>query len=169
MLELEKTYILNTIPFDLENFPHKELVDHYMPVDSDHPKLRLRKRWDIYEITKKTLINEWDCSMQREQTIDLSKSEYEALADLPNKLIHKLRYYVPYKWLTLEIDVFQDNLDGLVLMDVEFPDAQAMNDFSMPSFCLAEVTQNKVFAGWMLCGKTYASLSSLIKQYKGGI
>ncbi len=167
MLEFEKTFLLKTIPFDLEKYPHKELVDHYIPVESEHPKLRLRKRGNLFEITKKTLVQEGDCCVQKEQTIDLNKQEYDALAQLPNKYIRKLRYYVPYEWLVLEIDLFQDNLDGLILMDVEFPDLQTMESFSIPTFCLAEVSQNPAFAGGMLCGKNYASLSWLIRQYKG--
>ena len=167
MIELEKTYLLKNIPFDIDQYPYKELIDHYIPFDSEHPKLRLRKRWEFYEITKKTLIHEGDSSQQQEQTIELSKAEYQALADLPNKLIHKKRYYVPYKEIMLEIDVFQGDLDGLILMDVEFTDKKVMNGFEKPNFCLADVTQNSLFAGWMLCWKTFASLYSLIKQYKG--
>jgi len=169
MIEFEKTYLIKTIPFNLENYPHKEFVDHYIPIESGHPKLRLRKRWNIYEITKKTLVKEWDCSVQKEQTIDLSILEYNALAELPNKSIHKTRYYVPYEWFTLEIDLFKDDLDGLILMDIEFPDSQIMNNFSIPDFCLADVSQNPAFAWGMLCGKNYASLSWLIRQYKGEI
>jgi len=165
MLEFEKTFLLKSIPFDLQNYPHKELVDHYIPVESEHPKLRLRKRGNLFEITKKTLVQEWDCCVQKEQTIDLNKQEYDALADLPNKYIRKLRYYVPYEWLILEIDLFQDNLDGLILMDVEFPNLQTMEKFSIPDFCLADVSQNPAFAWWMLCGKSYASLIWLIRQY----
>lgn len=166
MLELEKTYLLKSIPFDLEKYPHKDLVDHYIPEDSEHPKIRLRKRGNLYEITKKTLVQEWNYSIQKEQTIELTKQEYDALAELPNKLVHKIRYYVPYEWFTLEIDLFQDNLDGLILMDVEFPNIQTMESFSMPDFCLADVSQNNAFAGGMLCGKSYASLSLLIKHYR---
>jgi hypothetical protein len=54
-------------------------------------------------------------------------------------------------------------------MDVEFPDIQTMEQFSLPAFCLAEISQNPAFAGGMLCGKSYASLSGLIRQYKGEI
>ena len=97
MLEFEKTFLLKSIPFDLQNYPHKELVDHYIPVESEHPKLRLRKLGNLFKITKKTLVQEWDCCVQKEQTIDLNKQEYDALADLPNKYIRKLRYYVPYE------------------------------------------------------------------------
>ena len=155
MLEMEKTYLLKNIPFQLDQYPHKELVDHYIPVESDHPKLRLRKRWEIYEITKKTLVQEGDCSIQREQTIDLTKSEYQALAELPSKIIDKIRYYVPWGEFILEIDVFQKDLDGLILMDIEFSNKQQMKDFSMPDFCLADVTQNPLFAWGMLCWKSY--------------
>ncbi|HCY20452.1 TPA: hypothetical protein DIC40_01020 [Patescibacteria group bacterium] len=68
------------------------------------------------------------------------------MAELPNKLIHKIRYYVPYEEFILEIDLFQENLDGLILMDVEFPDRQTMECFTMPDFCLADITQNELFA-----------------------
>lgn len=165
MLEFEKTFLLKTIPFNLDNYPHKELIDHYIPIKSEHPKLRLRKRWEFYEITKKTLVNQLDPRAQKEQTIDLSKQEYDALAQLPNKYIRKIRYYVPYNWLTLEIDLFQDNLDWLILMDIEFPDIETMETFSLPDFCLIDVSQNPAFAGGMLCGKNYSSLLWLIKQY----
>lgn len=167
MIELEKTYLLKHIPFKLDQYPHKELIDHYIPQEADHPKIRLRKRGKIYELTKKTLVHKDDSSVQKEQTIELTKAEYEALAWLPNKYIHKIRYEVPYEWLVLEIDVFQDNLDGLILMDVEFPDKESMINFKMPDFCLAEVTQNSAFAWGLLCWKTYASLSWLIRQYMG--
>jgi len=58
MIELEKTYLLKSIPFDLEKYPHKDLVDHYIPEDSEHPKIRFRKRGNLFEITKKTLVQE---------------------------------------------------------------------------------------------------------------
>jgi hypothetical protein len=51
-------------------------------------------------------------------------------------------------------------------MDVEFPNIQTMESFSMPDFCLADVSQNNAFAGGMLCGKSYASLNLLIKHYR---
>lgn len=167
MIELEKTYILKNIPFQLGQYPNKEIIDYYMPVDQDHPQLRLRKRWPLLEMTKKTLVKEGDASTQREETIYLSKAEYEALSAIPSKKIRKIRYYVPYEWLILEIDVFQDDLDWLFLMDIEFPDKNTMEIFVMPDFCLADVTQNEMFAWGLLCGKTYASISSLIRQYKG--
>jgi len=65
----------------------------------------------------------------------------------------------------LEIDVFKDDLDGLILMDVEFDDSLLMNAFEMPNFCVADVSQEDFFAGGLLCGKTYASLRSLINHY----
>ena len=53
MLELEKTYLAKYLPEDLMTCRKKEIVDIYLPKDSPHPKLRLRKSWSWYEITKK--------------------------------------------------------------------------------------------------------------------
>lgn len=169
MTELSKTYLLKNIPFSLEVYPHKELIDHYVSFESSYPKARLRKYGSLYEITKKVTVQQEGLCFQTESIIDLSKAEYQALAELPNKTIQKTRYYVPWEWLTIEIDVFQRDLDWLLLMNVEFPDKQIMKKFTIPEFCLADVTENSLFVSDILCDKTYTSLSSLIKQYSGKI
>jgi len=165
MIELEKTYLIKSLPENLEDYPHKELIDYYLPVDADHPKLRLRKRGDILEITKKTLLQEWDCSQQKEETIILSLEEYQALGQLPSKKIHKVRYYVPYKEYTVEFDVFQWDLKWLILADIEFPDQQSQQQFTMPDFCLAEITQEEWIAWGMLCGKSYQEISLILNKF----
>lgn len=164
MIEMERTYLVKDLPQNIETYPHKELIDHYLPIDSHHAKLRLRKRGDMLEITKKTLVNEWDCSIQKEETIILSPEEYEALAQLPCKKVHKIRYYVPYQDYIVEFDVFQWDLEWLILADIEFPDEQSQKEFLMPDFCLAEVTQEEWVAWGMLCGKSYKEILSYIKQ-----
>jgi CYTH domain-containing protein len=56
------------------------------------------------------------------------------------------------------VDVFQDELSGLVLVDFEFKEVTDKNNFEMPDFCLSDVTQDKFFAGGMLCGKKYSDI-----------
>src|SRR5579884_3770244 len=116
IIELEKTYLVKYLPEGLEKFPHKEILDMYIPFDDPHPMLRLRKSGDNYEITRKEHISE-DMTEQKEHTIQLTKTQFEALAKAGGKRVRKIRYYYPYKTYTVEIDVFQEGLEGLVLAE----------------------------------------------------
>lgn len=97
-------------------------------------------------IMKKELVSPDDLSSQQESVIHLTADEFTVLSQVPGKRIHKHRYYMTHRGLTVEIDVFQESLLGLVLVDIEFPDEASKNDFEMPDFCLCEVTQEVSFA-----------------------
>jgi CYTH domain-containing protein len=71
------------------------------------------------------------------------------------KRVRKIRYYYPFEGRTAEIDVFQDELKGLILVDVEFENVNDKDSFGMPEFCLVDVTQEDFIAGGMICGKRY--------------
>ena len=53
-IELELTYLAAEIPSEVVGINPKTLLDIYIPADRNvHSKLRLRKKDDCYEITKK--------------------------------------------------------------------------------------------------------------------
>jgi CYTH domain-containing protein len=166
MIELEKTYLLRFLPEGVENCKNKEIIDLYFPKNNPHPKLRIRKNGDRYEITKKERLDPNDASKQKEHTINITKEEFEGLSTAQGKKVRKVRYYLPYKGITAEIDIFQDTLFGLCLVDFEFETIQDMESFEMPEFCLAEVTQADFIAGGMLCGKEYSDISDELKKYE---
>jgi CYTH domain-containing protein len=65
----------------------------------------------------------------------------------------------------MEIDVFQGNLKGLILVDVEFDNEKDREEFVMPDFCLADVTQETFLAGGMLCGKSYKDIENDLNRF----
>jgi len=158
MEELELTYLMKNIPDGLFDSPSKRIVDHYIPLESKHPTLRLRKNGEKMELTKKEPIADGDSSRQLEETIPLTADEYEAIVKIPAKKVSKARYYYPYQDRTLEVDVFDEDLAGLILVDVEFEEQGEKEKFVMPEFCLIEVTQDKNLAGGMLAGKSFADI-----------
>ena len=105
MLELEKTFLSKYIPEGLAQCPSKDLYDSYMPANKEHPTLRLRKKGDKYELTKKTPVKEEDKSKQIEQTIKLTADEFNILMTVDSKDVHKIRYYYEYEGKTFEFDV----------------------------------------------------------------
>lgn len=165
MIELEKTYLAKKLPDNIKNSEFKEVVDNYIPRGSEHPKLRLRKNGNIFELTKKEPVNHGDASHQEEQTIILSKAEYGALNKIEGKRVRKLRFYYDYGGRVAEIDIFQDALIGLVVIDFEFATMEDKDGFQMPDFCLADVTQEDFIAGGMLCGKSYEDIANELNRY----
>jgi adenylate cyclase len=159
-IELERTYLAKYLPEGLKDCPNKEIKDIYIPEGMEHPVLRIRKRGDKYEITKKTPVKGTDSSEQYEHTIILTPDEFSALEKVKGKVVRKIRYYYNYNGVQAEVDVFQDDLAGLVLVDFEFKEVSDKNNFEIPDFCLVDVTQDKHFAGGMLCGKKYSDVEA---------
>ena len=164
-VELERTFLLKKAPKDLKNCEFIEILDIYFPTTMPHPILRLRKKNNVFEMTKKAPVRETDSSKQYEETISLSKEEFLELSKLPGKRLRKIRYYYPWNSTTAEIDIYQDDLEGLVLVDFEFDSIEAKNTFTMPDFCLADVTQEKGTAGGILAGKKYSDIEPILDKY----
>ncbi|MEA1937352.1 MAG: hypothetical protein U9N04_04560 [Patescibacteria group bacterium] len=165
MIELEKTYLIKDLPKNLKGCKFKEIIDIYIPKSSNHSKLRIRKDGDKFEMTKKEPVCGKDSSCQREQTIVLTDVEFNALNKIKGKRIHKLRYHYDYNGRTAEIDVFQDLLKGLVLVDFEFVTLKEKDNFRMPNFCLANVTQEVFVAGGVICGKSYKDIKNDLNRF----
>lgn len=163
-IELEKTYLAKRLPEGLKSLPHMEIIDIYIPADEAHPCLRIRKRGDRFEITKKVPVNGIDASAQTEHTIKLTETEFNALSTVKGKKARKIRYEYVHEGNKGEIDVFQDDLAGLVLVDFEFTDESKKEAFGKPEFCLIDVTQDKAFAGGMLCGKRYSDIEGRLNE-----
>jgi adenylate cyclase len=165
MIELERTFLAKRLPDGLSKCKVKEIFDVYIPKSDRHPKLRIRKNGDRYEMTKKRPVIEGDASRSEEQTIILREEEFKVLSKLDGKRVRKLRYLYPLEGKTAEIDVFQDELLGLVIIDVEFEGVDEKDSFSAPDFFGAEITQEEFTAGGMLCGKKYDDIKPILDKY----
>lgn len=163
-VELERTFLLKKLPKDIKNYKSVEILDIYFPTTISHPILRLRKKDNLFEMTKKAPVKD-DASEQREQTIPLSKEEFLELSAFPGKRLRKIRYHYPINKYLAEIDVFLDDLKGLALADFEFSSVEEKEKFSMPEFCLADVSQEEFTAGGFLAGKRYSDIEPFLRKY----
>lgn len=160
-LEIERTFLAKYLPADIKNWPSHEIIDYYIPLGAAHAKLRIRKSDDKYTITKKVQLKEADASVQMEHNIELSEAEFLAFKNIPSDKAHKIRYY----YNNAEIDVFLDDLEGLVLVDFEFKNIEDQLNFVMPDFCLAEVTEDDNIAGGLLAHLKMKTLKPLVDKY----
>lgn len=165
-IELEYTYLAERLPEELKGVVPKRLIDVYIPeATHTHPHLRVRKRGDIYEITKKSPLHQSDSSVMVEQTIPLDQVEFEHLSKASTVRIVKDRYNVMINNYPAEVDVFQEGLRGLVLIDFEFATVDEKRSFVAPKICFADVTQEDFIAGGLLAGKTYVDIEDDLKRF----
>lgn len=94
-------------------------------------------------------------------TIYLTAEEYRVFARLPTTPLRKLRHSVP----PLGVDLFEGELDGLVLAEVEFPSDDALADFTPPPIVVAEVTEDERFTGGHLITATRAEIAVALAEY----
>jgi CYTH domain-containing protein len=165
MIERELTFLAKHLPKGLAECESKEIIDIYLPKESKHPTLRIRKNGDKYEMTKKEPLDENDVSIQTEHTIPLTKEEFENLSTIDGKRTRKLRYYYEHDGRIAEIDVFEEALKGLVVIDFEFETSEEKDAFEMPGFCLTNITQEEFIAGGMVCGKCYEDLEKDLEKF----
>lgn len=165
MIERERTFLLKYLPKDLQNFPKEEVIDLYIPKNVEHPKIRIRKVGEKMFITKKVGVPGDDNSIKQETTIPLEKHEYQGFMSTQGKLLSKIRYQYSWQGRAGELDVFQGDLFGLVMIDFEFETQEELQVFAMPEFCLADITQERAIAGGLLAGKKYEEIQPILKKY----
>jgi CYTH domain-containing protein len=166
VLEIELTFLARRLPTEVKGQTGAVLTDVYVPKDiAVHPHIRLRQKDDAYEITKKVPVTDGDASVQQEMTIPLTKEEFLSLSASSTRRVSKLRYNISIDGYAAEVDVFQDELAGLILMDFEFDGEASKAGFVMPEVCLADVTQEEFIAGGMLAGKKYDDIAPQLEAW----
>ena len=82
--------------------------------------------------------------VREEYNLPLTKEAYEhLLSKIDGLLIAKKRYLIPLnEKLTAELDVFEQELSGLLLVEVEFDTVEEANSFVPPAWFGEDVTNS---------------------------
>ncbi|MEA2602730.1 MAG: hypothetical protein QOF89_3722 [Acidobacteriota bacterium] len=125
-------------------------------------RLRLRIQTDtdtgrrLIKLTKK--LESESPYFQRIGRILLSPDEYELLAELEGDRLNKTRHYHLDRGQVFSIDVFEGELDGLVLCETEADGLEELMSIQAPAYTRREVTEDPFFTGGNLCRTTRAEL-----------
>lgn len=134
-MEIERKYLINELPKDLDRYSKRELEQGYLCTE---PVIRIRKDNERYELTYKSK----GLMVREEHTLPLTKDSYEHLKEkIDGRLISKTRYLIPHNQnLTIELDVFHNDLAPLLLAEVEFPNEELALAFLPPTWFGEDVT-----------------------------
>lgn len=166
-MEIEKKYRIRQMPIGLDKFEKKEIEQGYL---CNEPVVRIRKSNDDYYMTYKSRLNikadEGNALCCEEVELPLTKESFEHLKEkVDNKLIKKIRYIIPLEnKLKAELDIFLNNLEGLTIVEVEFPDETSAKAFHPPDWFGEDVTFDDRFKNNYLA--TVDSISQLNLRFK---
>ena len=146
-MEIERKFLINSLPDNvLSSCECAEIEQSYLDFgDGEEPERRIRKTVQNgeakYFYTEK---GKGDLSREEEE-YEISEYSYNGLSDLViSPIIHKKRYYFSLSdTLIAEIDVYLGELDGLITVEIEFPDLQIAQEFKAPDWFGDEVTYDK--------------------------
>jgi CYTH domain-containing protein len=125
-------------------------------------RLRLRIQTDtdtgrrLIKLTKK--FESESPYFQRIGRILLSPGEYELLAALEGYPLRKTRHYHLDGGRVFSVDIFEGDLDGLILCETEAEGLEELMSIQPPAFGGQEVTEDPFFTGGNLCRTTRGEL-----------
>ena len=176
-IERERRYLLQDLPEGLSRADHHlQITDNYIT----GTRLRLRKVRDpqtnewVVKFTQKFAPDANDLSRTVITNTYLNAIEAETLAVFNANEIRKNRYKFEFAGRQFSIDMFLGALFGLVLAEVSFDTDEELDNFPLPPFALADVTNNEIFTGGKLSQLTFADVtdeitrSGLIKSKSAG-
>lgn len=134
-MEIERKFLIPSLPDDLSTYDQHHIEQGYL---CTAPVVRIRKEDDLYYMTYKSK----GMMVREEYNLPLTKESYEHLKPKADGIvISKTRYLIPYNdALTIELDVFHDDYEGLWLAEVEFDSEEAANAFQPPAWFGEDVT-----------------------------
>lgn len=134
-MEIERKYLLRSLPEHLESYPYKQIEQGYLNTE---PVVRIRRSDDIYTLTYKGK----GLMVREEYNLPLNTESFAHLKEkIDGRLIKKRRYLIPFDDRhTIELDIFEGDLAPLQLAEVEFATEEEANSFVPPAWFGEDVT-----------------------------
>ncbi len=142
--EIERKWLVerDKIPYDLEKKADKfEITQTYLNYS---PEIRVRNISDQqYIMAIKTGLTKEQGLTRDERQYKITKDEYEhLLSKQEGSTIHKTRYQLKVDDYIYAFDFFHEQLDGLIYLEIEFPNEEEANSFETPNWFGRDVTND---------------------------
>ncbi len=137
-MEIERKFLLRTLPPGLDDAPAQVIVQGYLALTPEGVEVRVRRKGDQHFLT----IKHGGSLSRIEVELPLPAPEFDTLWPLTaGRRLRKTRREWPGPdGLTVEIDLYEDTLAGLQVAEVEFPDEENAHRFQPPDFFGREIT-----------------------------
>ena len=145
--EIERKFLVRELPANLTSYRHNEISQGYLVSLDDGLQVRLRKSGERHSLTFKRGAGR----VREEREVELSADQFNALwPATEGKRLVKTRYEIPFGDRIVEIDVYHDRHEGLVVAEVEFETETAAKDFQSPAWLGDDVTGDPRYSNQLL-------------------
>jgi CYTH domain-containing protein len=135
--------LLKRLPVEILRSRHAKIAQGYLANESGGRHVRLRKKAKTATLTFKV----GRSTAREEREVRLSPKQFAILwPATAGRRLHKTRYLVPWKRLTIEIDIYHGRNHGLIVAEVEFPSQSSCRKFKPPAWFGREVTGEKRYS-----------------------
>jgi len=161
-IERERRFLLERLPQGIKVTRVRRITDRYI----NGTALRLRVQHEdngptVFKLTQKVPAPGNGAQQGLITSMYLTEEEFAVIAQLPARMLSKIRYSVP----PFGIDVFEDTLQGLVLAEAEFQSGELADALVIPSFIRCEVSADSRFAGGHLVAASRQDLERWLSEY----
>jgi CYTH domain-containing protein len=134
-VEVERKFLVPDTP-DLDDTESDEIEQGYLAIGADG-EVRLRRKGEKLVLTAKR-----GAGISRDEAeVELDPEVFERLWALTEgRRLHKRRHVIPQGDLTVELDVYEGDLEGLVVAEIEFDSEDDAGRFEPPDWIGEEVT-----------------------------
>jgi len=134
-MEIERKFLLSSLPYDKGQYDHSEIIQAYISVD---PTIRLRRRNNEFYLT----VKQSGLLAREEVEFTITNEQFDRLWDkIETNVISKTRVLIPLQdGLIAEADIYHGILQGLMTVEVEFNSIEQAKGFIPPNWFGADVT-----------------------------
>jgi adenylate cyclase len=149
-MEIERKFLVDEPP-DLSGRESKAIEQGYLTLADAGAEVRLRRTdADALVLTVKGGTGR----SRVEEELELDRSAFDSLWPLTEgRRIRKTRHVLPHDGLLIELDVFEGDLEGLIVAEVEFESDDAADSFDPPGWFGEEVTGDERYLNESLAVK----------------
>lgn len=138
-MEIERKFTVKSLPEHLSDYPCLIIEQGYL---NTNPVIRIRRQNEEYYLTYKGK----GMLAREEYNLPLNAESYTHLKPkCDGNIISKKRYLIPFKELTIELDVFDAPFAPLIMAEVEFDSIEAAEAFTPPDWFDEDVTRNPAY------------------------
>ena len=142
-MEIERKFVIPALPEELDRFASSRIEQAYIAIDPAGTEVRIRRRDGETRLT----IKGGRGRSRAEEEIEIDEGRFARLTELgAGRSVEKTRYEIPTgDGLTIELDVYAGDLEGLATAEVEFADEDAADRFVPPAWFGREVTDDDAY------------------------
>lgn len=142
MIEIERKYLVKNNEFLVFAKTKNTIKQGYLSSVPERT-VRVRTKNNLGFLTIKGKSNTTGTSrFEWEKEIDLNEAE-QLLLICEAGVIHKTRYEIPFENVVIEVDVFHDQNNGLIIAEIELENEN--QTINLPNYIGEEVTNNKKY------------------------